>query len=255
LGSDPYAVLGVARDATDAQIGRARHQLIRKYHPDVNHDPDAAIRFDEVQQAFDLLSDPVARAEFDRTHDEQGRAVDGGYGPYGEAASSVRIEPASVDFGVLTPQRPWADADVTITWTGIAPENITRSTDGEWWRVMGSTRPAWSYMEYRLRAESYSSELKGQQHAQFTVTVCGTVLTVELSAEFQGDFSKVTRLAASTTPPRPAPDGNPQPSSDVQPATINYELVYGVLFLGLLVASFTVATLGIIFHWTPHPRP
>jgi curved DNA-binding protein CbpA len=86
--------------------------------PDVNDDPDAAARFDAGQQAFDLLSDPEARAEYDRTHDRQGhvlvmRAADGGYGPGGAAATGIVIEPASVDFGVLTPGRPRADAKVT----------------------------------------------------------------------------------------------------------------------------------------------
>src|ERR1700683_943710 len=55
-------VLRVPRDATDAQIAQARRQLSREYHPDVNNAPDAAARFDEVQRAFSLLSDPAARA-------------------------------------------------------------------------------------------------------------------------------------------------------------------------------------------------
>jgi hypothetical protein len=41
------------------------------------------------------------------------RAADGGYGPGGAAATGIVIEPASVDFGVLTPGRPRADAKVT----------------------------------------------------------------------------------------------------------------------------------------------
>jgi molecular chaperone DnaJ len=48
-GFDPYAVLGVSRDATGEQIAQARHQLVRRYHPDLNPAPDAAARFDEVQ--------------------------------------------------------------------------------------------------------------------------------------------------------------------------------------------------------------
>ncbi len=129
MGSDPYAVLGIARDATEAQIAHARHQLVRKYHPDVNHDPDAETRFEAVQQAFDLLSDPAARAEYDRTHDEQGhgivtRAAGGGYGLGSEAVGRILIEPASVYFGVLTPQRPWAEAKVTVAWTGAVAGSI-----------------------------------------------------------------------------------------------------------------------------------
>lgn len=74
LDSDPYAVLGVPRDATDSQIVQARRRLSRKYHQDVNGTPDAAARFSEVQQAFNLLSDPVARSEYDRTRGHPGTA-------------------------------------------------------------------------------------------------------------------------------------------------------------------------------------
>jgi curved DNA-binding protein CbpA len=199
LGSDPYAVLGIARGATGAQIAQARHQLVRKYHPDVNHDPDAAARFEDVQRAFDLLSDPAARAEYNRTHDEQGRArvmraADGGYGLDGQAAAGVLIEPAAVDFGVLTPRRPQADARVTVAWTGATwPGDFTRSVGNGWWRVMDSASPGTSCIVYRLRAAAHSGGPKGQQHDQFTVTVNGTVLTADLSADFQGDFSAVTK--------------------------------------------------------------
>ena len=89
LESDPYVVLGVPRDASGDQIAQARRRLSRKYHPDVNLAPDAAARFDEVQQAFQLLSDPAARSRYDRARDEQRRArvVDDprvGYGPAAE---------------------------------------------------------------------------------------------------------------------------------------------------------------------------
>jgi len=60
---DPYSALGVPRDATQAQISAARRRLSREYHPDVNSDPGAAARFAEIQQAFDLLSDPATRVE------------------------------------------------------------------------------------------------------------------------------------------------------------------------------------------------
>ena len=210
LGSDPYAVLGVARDATDVQIAQARRQLVRRYHPDVDHDPDATARFEEVQRAFDLLSDPAARAEYNRTHDVQGRALvmqaaDGGYGLGGQAAAGVVIEPAAVDFGVLTPQRPWADARVTVAWSGTtSPGDFTPSVGNDWWRVMDFASPGTSCIVYRLRAAAHSGGPRGQQRDQFTVTVNGTVLTADLSAGFQGDFSAVTKPDFDLPkPPRP----------------------------------------------------
>ncbi len=64
---DPYEVLGVSRDAEDAQVKKAFRRLARELHPDVNaHDPDAEEKFKEAASAYEILSDPERRATFDR---------------------------------------------------------------------------------------------------------------------------------------------------------------------------------------------
>ncbi|WP_320673072.1 molecular chaperone DnaJ [Patulibacter defluvii] len=64
---DPYEVLGVDRDADDAQIKKAFRRLARTLHPDVNpDDPEAQERFREVAEANEILSDPEKRATYDR---------------------------------------------------------------------------------------------------------------------------------------------------------------------------------------------
>lgn len=64
---DPYEVLGVERDADEAQIKKAFRRLARTLHPDVNpDDPDAQDRFREVAEAYEILSDAERRATFDR---------------------------------------------------------------------------------------------------------------------------------------------------------------------------------------------
>jgi DnaJ-class molecular chaperone len=65
--SDYYEVLGVAKDATPEAIKKAYRGLARKHHPDVNPgDKTAEKKFKEVQQAYDILSDPEKRALYDR---------------------------------------------------------------------------------------------------------------------------------------------------------------------------------------------
>src|SRR5664279_5190405 len=58
--------MGVARDATDAQIKQAYRKLARKYHPDVSKEPDAEARFKEVGEAYEVLKDPEKRAAYDQ---------------------------------------------------------------------------------------------------------------------------------------------------------------------------------------------
>ncbi|MEH3053438.1 MAG: J domain-containing protein [Patulibacter minatonensis] len=63
---DPYEVLGVARDADDAQIKKAFRRLARELHPDNNDAPDAEDKFKEAAQAYEILGDAERRATFDR---------------------------------------------------------------------------------------------------------------------------------------------------------------------------------------------
>jgi len=62
---DYYAILGVARNASEQEIKKAYRKLALKYHPDVSKEPDAENRFKEVAEAYQTLKDPAKRAAFD----------------------------------------------------------------------------------------------------------------------------------------------------------------------------------------------
>jgi molecular chaperone DnaJ len=82
---DYYEVLGVPRDATEADIKKAFRSLARELHPDVSEAPDTDGRFREVAEAYEVLSDPERRATYDR------------FGHAGLRRGGFR--PASADFG------------------------------------------------------------------------------------------------------------------------------------------------------------
>ena len=67
---DYYEILGVPRDATQEQIKKAYRELALKYHPDRNPgDKEAEERFKEINEAYQVLSDPEKRAQYDRYGD------------------------------------------------------------------------------------------------------------------------------------------------------------------------------------------
>lgn len=63
---DYYAILGVARDASEEQIKQAYRKLARKYHPDVSKESGAEEKFKEVAEAYQTLKDPQKRAAYDQ---------------------------------------------------------------------------------------------------------------------------------------------------------------------------------------------
>jgi molecular chaperone DnaJ len=79
VADDLYKVLGVPKGASEEEIKKAHRRLARQYHPDRNpDDPKAEERFKEIQGAYDTLSDPEKREQYDA-----GGGVFGGFGPGG----------------------------------------------------------------------------------------------------------------------------------------------------------------------------
>lgn len=59
---DPYAVLGVPRNATPRQVARAHRRLAKRYHPDLHPDPEATRRMQRINEAWRILSGSFRRA-------------------------------------------------------------------------------------------------------------------------------------------------------------------------------------------------
>ena len=63
---DYYEVLGIGKEASDDEIKKAYRTLAKKYHPDLNKAADAAEKFKEVQEAYEVLSDPEKKNRYDQ---------------------------------------------------------------------------------------------------------------------------------------------------------------------------------------------
>ena len=98
--ADPYSILGVSKGADDKAIKLAYRKLAKELHPDKNKDnPKASDRFSDVTQAYDLLSDPKKRGQYDRGEiDENGQPRFAG-NPFGGGGGYSQGGPGAGNFG------------------------------------------------------------------------------------------------------------------------------------------------------------
>ena len=63
---DYYEILEIGRDASEEDVRKAFRQKALEFHPDRNKDPDAGAKFKEVNEAYQVLTDPERRQRYDR---------------------------------------------------------------------------------------------------------------------------------------------------------------------------------------------
>jgi curved DNA-binding protein CbpA len=116
---DPYAILGLARDATPQQVARAHRLLAKRFHPDL-HPSEAAERMRHVNEAWSILSSARSRADYDQAHPSAGTRGGGHW-----AATRPPIRPAQP-----TTTRTWATWRATAAETRAAPRTARQTGPG-----------------------------------------------------------------------------------------------------------------------------
>lgn len=134
---DPYGVLSVGRSANQAEIKRAYFLLAKRFHPDVNKSPDAARKFREAAEAYEVLGDPARRRAFDSGSGWQGARTQHSAGASGTRQQQQQQQPfdphvvfrgvwnelglADIDEYLLRTQREFAHAMAAASSGNLGP--------------------------------------------------------------------------------------------------------------------------------------
>ena len=84
MAIDYYVTLGVERNASDADIKKAYRRLAQRWHPDVSQEPEAAVKFKEINEAYQVLSDPERRQRYDLFGTVGSEGAPGGFGGFAD---------------------------------------------------------------------------------------------------------------------------------------------------------------------------
>lgn len=121
---DFYEVLGVDENASADEIKKSYRKLARKYHPDVNSEPGAEEKFKEVKEAYDTLSDPQKKANYDQFGHADPNQGFGGAGDFGGSGFGDIFDMFFGGGGRRDPNAPRQGADLQYTMTLEFKESI-----------------------------------------------------------------------------------------------------------------------------------
>lgn len=191
---DPYIALNVPRGSDQAAIKKAYRRLAKELHPDRNPDDQAAeLRFKEVTQAYELLSDPEKRTQFDRgAIDANGRPRRGfdfggvGDGPFRGGAESIFEKAFGRAFGRGGDTRFTRGADFEELFKGARPSDPAA---GRRHGLRGLD------LRHRLEVDFVTAASGGKQRLQLAG---GRVLDVDVPAGTED--GKVLRLKGQGQP-------------------------------------------------------
>ena len=142
MATDFYTVLGVARNATADEIKKAYRKLARKHHPDLNpNNADAKKKFQQINEANEVLSDPESRKKYDR-YGEQWK--------HAEQFAQAKREQGSRQQATGQPGNPFAGG-------GMDEEDLFGS-------VFGGGRGR----QVKFRGQDYQTELSLDAEAAYT---------------------------------------------------------------------------------------
>jgi len=188
LLKDYYRTLGIAKNASQKDVKKAYYQLAKKYHPDTNKsEPTAAKQFQEVSEAYEVLSDEGKRAEYDR---------------YGSAGNQDPFSQAGQQRGGFRQQggSQWNYQ------SNVDPEELFRTIFGEFSRGFGQTRGSRGGFSNPFD-DVFNFDFQGGQQSQCNITFMqaakGVTKEIEV-VQMSGNLRSPTLTKRKLTVPIPA---------------------------------------------------
>ncbi|HEU5441392.1 MAG TPA: DnaJ C-terminal domain-containing protein [Ktedonobacterales bacterium] len=195
---DYYAVLGVPKTASEDEIRKAFRKLARKYHPDVSKSPEAEAKFKEINEAYEVLSDPEKRRKYDevgadwrnyeayqRARQARGRGAgsSAGAGPFGGAP-----------FGAYS-TGPTAG---TYQYHSVSPEHLEE--------MFGTSAPFSDFFESLFGNMGYAETAEAAQRGRRRATGAparGQDVEATMQVPLSAAYTGATEVIQFTTPSGP----------------------------------------------------
>ena len=175
LVKDYYGVLGVAKNSNQKDIKKAYYQLAKKYHPDTNKDdPTAMKKFQEVSEAYEVLSDDEKRANYDNF----GGAAGGGAGENPFSGFSARQGQRQQDGFRKSGGRKGG-----VQWeynSNVDPEELFRQIFGEFSRARPGMRGFMNPFDDIFQNFQFRGGLEATCHVSFMEAAKGTSKALEV---------------------------------------------------------------------------
>lgn len=190
---DFYEVLGVNKNATEAEIKSAYRKLARAHHPDVDKSPNAAEKFKEISEAYQVLSDPGKR----KSYDQFGHAAFSGGNPFGASGN-----PFGEGFN------PFGAGGFSYSWGGQQGNQGFADPFDLFEQIFGNMGFASDFTQGFRRRQSYQMDLT------FEEAVNGVTKEVEIE-RIEGNHNQVKRERMTIKVPAGVDNGTRMRFGDV----------------------------------------
>jgi len=193
LLKDYYAILGVPKNANGKDIKKAYYQLAKKYHPDTNKgEPTAMKNFQEVSEAYEVLSDDGKRAQYDS------------FGSSGGSGSAQHGHDPFRDFQQAAQQGGFRKSGRQggVRWeyqSNVNPEELFKNIFGEFNRARGGTRGFGNPFDDIFSNFQFRGGAEATCYLTFNQAAKGATKDVEV-IEVDGFGSRVKRIVRVPVP-------------------------------------------------------